>query len=116
MTTDPEITCNSPCTIADIDASVAKTVSYRVSSKGSWDFGLDDFISGIRSIQIMPIFDASSPVLTSVTPLATTQSAIAGTADIGFEIPEFESIYNAPIVSKEIMDSTCTLVYDSAII
>ena len=50
---------------------MVKTVSYRVSSKGKFDFGLDDFISGIRSIQIMPQFDPSSPTLTSVTPLAT---------------------------------------------
>ena len=89
VTADSEVTCNSPCTITDIDASVAKTVSYQVSSKGSWDFGFDYFISGIRSFQIMPPFDPSSPNLISVKPMESLQTAIAGTADIGFVIPEF---------------------------
>ena len=63
----------------------------------------------------MPQFDPSSPTLTPVTPMEALQAAIVGT-DIGFEIPEFENSNNALIVSKEIMDSTCTTIYDSAII
>ena len=86
LTTDPEVTCNTPYTIASIDPSVAKTVSYKVTSKAEYD---DDFVSGTRIIHIMPPFNPLSPTLTSVTPLNTTQSAFSGTANIGFEIPEY---------------------------